>query len=401
MSIRLVLTVLVAAPMLLGAAFDVDRQNFGADACPSQLVIQRGFPVTADDVFAQQLPDAEALLLFDRTTGVAIVERDADSLRIVASTVKILTALTVVRHVAQDELVVVSPAAARSIGASIGLRAGQQYPVGVLLAGMLVRSGNDAAIALAEHVAGDVTSFVALMRQEAELRGVASASVDDPSGLADSNRLSARQLAVLADVALADPVLGPLLKAADFRLNNGPISPNRNLLIGRFDGATGVKTGFTTRAGHAVVASAKRGHRDLIAVVLSAGSEQTRFDRAEQLLTYGFQRTAVHTVSSELAWTNIHGVTSWALPSTTVLSSSDPVSVRWSLPTTPADVIHVDLLMGQERYCQWRSAPKTYRDDASLSMGEAIRGIVGQGLGTALFAETSGSLRVPVQGGRS
>jgi hypothetical protein len=135
--------------------------------------------------------------------------------------------------------------------------------------------------------------------------------------------------------------------------------------------------------------------------VLSAGSEQTRFDRAEQLLTYGFQRTAVHTVSSELAWTNIHGVTSWALPSTTVLSSSDPVSVRWSLPTTPADVIHVDLLMGQERYCQWRSAPKTYRDDASLSMGEAIRGIVGHGLGTALFAETSGSLRVPVQGGRS
>lgn len=400
-SSRVTVLTLVGALLLLGASVDVAPSRQGQDSCNAAVVVHPALPRDVDDVFSARVPLAEALLLIDRNTGVTLVERNADALRVVASTVKILTALTVLRHSSVEEMVGVSRAATSQIGASIGLVAGQEYPVGILLEGLLTRSGNDAAFALAEHVAGSQTAFVVLMRQMADELGLDGAIIADPSGLADSNRLSARQLAVIADAALADPQLAPLFAKRSFQLGSGAPLPNRNLLLERYDGATGVKTGFTSRAGHALVASAERDGRALIAVVLSAGSEAVRFQRAEELLTFGFSRTFANDVATQLSWTSTAGVSTWQLPSTTIVSASGAVGLRFGLPANPYTPVTVDLDVNQEPLCRWRSVPTIVPHERPDSVGEIVREMVAHGYGAALFDEYSGSLRVPLQGGRS
>lgn len=390
----------LAALLLLGASVDVDRRAT-AQPCPVELVTSRPFPVAQPDAVGVTTSPREALLLVDKTTGETLFEQDADSPRIVASTIKILTALTVLRHVGTDDFVQVSANATATFGAMLGIRQGQSYTVSFLLAGLLGRSGNDAAIALAEHVAGTQEAFVGLMRDEAARLGLTGAIINDVTGLADSNRLTARQLGVLSAEALRNELLAPYLSAPTVTLPNGSQAPNRNLLLERYPGATGVKTGFTTRAGHALVASADRGGRTLIAVVLSAGTDSARFGRATQLLDFGFERTAVYPLATQLTWENQGGLSLWEIPTTTVLSGTEPVSLRWALPRTPTDAVNVELIVSQQPICHFRTVPAVVDDEVAESVGVLIRAFVAHGYGAAFFSESSGSLRVPVQGGRS
>lgn len=395
---RMTVLVLLAVQLLLGATVDVGRQEATGTACSADAVVHQVLPRHADDVLAPPAPAAEALLLIDRASGVTLVERDADTPRIVASTVKMLTALTVIRHAAFDEPVRISSAAASTFGARIGVRAGEEHSVAVLLEGMMTRSGNDAALALAEHVAGSRTGFAELMRREAERLGIVDAVIEDPSGLADSNRLSARHLAIIADAVLAEPALKAAASQPSFAFGTRQPLPNRNRLIGNYPGATGVKTGFTTRAGNAVVASAERNGRELIAVVLGAHSDLARFRRAEQLLEYGFTRTFAGDVRSKLSWLNINGMTSWQIPPTTVVADSAAVTLTWSLPVTPYDPLDVALFLGHKRKCRWQTAPQSDAADRSMSVGDLARRVVAHGYGAALFGDSSGTVRVPVQG---
>ncbi|MEX2532414.1 MAG: serine hydrolase [Nitriliruptoraceae bacterium] len=398
---RITLTVLLAAQLLIGATFDIGPRNATDAACPADAVVHQVLPRQADDVPAIFASDVEALLLIDRNSGVSLVERGADELRIVASTVKMLTALTVLQHAGLDEPVRISRTAASTFGAGIGVRAGEEYPVGVLLEGMMTRSGNDAALALAEHVAGSRESFAELMRAEAQRLGITGAVIDDPSGLADSNRFSARQLAIIADAVLDEPTLKAAVAKKSFALGTRPALPNRNLLINRYPEATGIKTGFTTRAGNALVASAERDGRELIAVVLGAGNDPARFVRAEQLLDYGFTRTFAGNVHTKLSWLNINGMTSWQMPATAVIADTAAVTLTWSLPVTPYDPLDVALFFGPERQCRWLTMPKNDVADQPVSVGDLARRVVAHGYGAALFAETSGTVRVSAQGERS
>jgi len=399
-SARVTLFVLLAAQLLLGANVDVPPRVVGGN-CDAAVIVDGALPKPVDDVFSSGIPRAEALLLLDRNTGIALLERNADALRVVASTVKILTALTVIQHADMNDVVRIQPEAVRTIGATIGLQAGQEYPVHVLLTGLITRSGNDAAAALAAHVSPDETAFVALMRDEAVKLGIEGATINDPTGLSDTNRLSARHLAILANAALANPLLAPLFAQPSFRLGESPAVPNRNVLIGRYVGATGVKTGFTTRAGHALVASAQRDGRELIAVVLSAGSDAARFARAEQLLDFGFTRTFARSLDTELSWHHSYGVSHWRIPDSTVIAAGSALAVVWTLPEDPYQPLQVQLLLDQNPFCDWRSIPLVARSESPETVGEIIRGIVGHGYGAALLEQTSGSLRVPVQGARS
>lgn len=398
---RLTVLILLASQLLLAASVDTGARESSVAACQAEAVVEATLPRTADEVLASMPPGAEALLLIDRTTGVTLVERDADTLRVVASTVKMLTALTVLRHAEMTQPVRISQAAASARGARIGIRAGEEHTVGVLLAGMMVRSGNDAALALAEHVAGTDEAFAKLMQHEANRLGIAEAIIEDPSGLRDRNQFSARQLATIADAVLSEPLLRAMVTQPTFGFDARQALPNRNLLIGRYVGATGVKTGFTSRAGNTLVASAERNGRELIAVVLGAGSDEARFARAEQLLDYGFTRTFSKEVDTQLSWTNTQGVTTWQMPATTVVADTAAVALTWSLPKSPYDAVEVVLLLGQTRQCSWRTVPAHNATGQLASVGEIATRVVAHAYGADLMAESSGTLRVPVQGERS
>ncbi len=224
--------------------------------------------------------------------GRVLWSRQPDDERAMASTTKLMTALVVLENADLDDSVSVSTKAASIGQASAQLVQGRSYDLRTLVEAVLVRSGNDAAIALAEHVAGDVDSFVELMNATASRMGLSHTRFSNPHGLdADGHFSSARDLAILARVAMADPEIRRMvqLEAVTVEAAGGPVTlENSNLLLGSFDGATGVKTGFTRQAGYSLVASAEREGIELVAVVLGTNSEDARFVDARELLEWGF-----------------------------------------------------------------------------------------------------------------
>lgn len=250
-------------------------------------------PVGAD---APQLPDwprapavgASAFLLVDAATGQVLAERDAAARRPVASTVKMLTAITARRLLDDLDAPRVVPSAVADVaGSSTGLRPGDVRTGRQLLEAALVRSGNDAAVALAAIAAGSVDAFVAEMRRDADQLGLDGVVLASPTGLQDQNLLSAADLATIALALLADPVLAEVVALRDVDLPGvGPVA-TRNLLLLDDPTATGIKTGFTSLAGNSVVASAERDGRTLVAVVLDAADADARFADAAALLDHG------------------------------------------------------------------------------------------------------------------
>jgi serine-type D-Ala-D-Ala carboxypeptidase (penicillin-binding protein 5/6) len=255
-------------------------------------------------------PDAPSVpapvyLLLDAGTGQVLAADDADERRPVASTVKMLTALTVAERTEMDDVIEVGPEVEGVVGASVDLEPGERWTVQQLLVGLLVRSGNDAAEAVATAVGGDGDGFLELMAEDAAALGLRVGGPDgvivtSPSGLDDEQRLSARDLATLGRALLADAELRAIVGAPEVTLPGVGTDENRNLLVGAYAGATGIKTGFTEAAGNSVVASAERDGRELIAVVLGAGPDPDRFVAATALLDHGFSAFATTELSSEL-----------------------------------------------------------------------------------------------------
>lgn len=231
---------------------------------------------------------ASAYLVVDATTGQVLAERNADELRPVASTIKVLTALTVLNRTEPTDVVTVPSQAAAVGGASVGLRAGDRWTIAQLLDALIARSGNDAATALAIHVGGSVPGFIDLMRADAAALGLGEVRLSTPSGLDDANRLSARDLATIARAALTDPAFREVSARPVVTLPRVGAVASRNELLGRYPGATGIKTGFTEAAGYSLVASAERDGREVVVVVLGSASSDGRFTDAASLLDHAF-----------------------------------------------------------------------------------------------------------------
>jgi D-alanyl-D-alanine carboxypeptidase (penicillin-binding protein 5/6) len=187
----------------------------------------------------------------------------------------------------------------------MGLRAGQRLSVRDLLAALLIRSANDAAVALAEHVGGSVAGFADLMNAKAQALGMRDSHFRNPHGLdAPEHYSTAYDLALLARYALQSPTFAELVRTRQLtitltspvtRRKRRPLVSQRlvrshNRLLSAFEGADGVKTGFTNDAGRCLVASAQRGDRRLIAVLLN---DPRRWDDAASLLQYGFTLVGV------------------------------------------------------------------------------------------------------------
>jgi D-alanyl-D-alanine carboxypeptidase len=235
---------------------------------------------------------APAWILYDATAGVVIAEQASDEERPMASVTKIMTALVVMDNADLDERVRVTASAAATGEAEIGLVQGERWTVGDLLAAVMVRSGNDAAVALAEYVGGSVEGFADLMNAKAQELGLSHTRFVNPHGLDDDGHYtSAADLVVMAEQALADPYLSRLTRTSRITFKPDPSGVSRvanstNRLLGVYPGVIGVKTGYTGKAGRVLVSALERNGRTLIGVVM--GSED-HFEDSRRLLDYGFE----------------------------------------------------------------------------------------------------------------
>ncbi len=238
--------------------------------------------------------EAESFLLLDAGSGQVIAAKEADRRLPPASLTKIMTVYIAFDKLKKGELkldeeVVVSERAWRMGGSRMFLEVGSRVRVGDLLKGIIVQSGNDASVALAEHIAGSEELFAAMMNDYAQKLGLQNSHFKNSTGWPDPDHYTtARDLAILTRALIRDfPEYYPLFALKAFTWNQIR-QFNRNRLLWRDPSVDGVKTGHTQEAGYCLVASAKRGDRRLISVVMQAPSEEARFRGSVALLRYGF-----------------------------------------------------------------------------------------------------------------
>jgi D-alanyl-D-alanine carboxypeptidase len=233
---------------------------------------------------------ATSAIVVDVASGQVLAAIDPDRPRLVASTIKVLTALSVLERTELDDEVTVGDEVAGlpPYAAEVGLRPGHRWTVEQLLAGLIARSGNDAALALAVHVGGSVEGFVEILRQDAAALGIDGSGLRTPTGLGDRDQMSARDLAVIARVALQHPALAEIASQPTVDLPRIGRIVSRNELLAAYVGADGLKTGYTIAAGRCLIASATRDGRQVAVVVLGSTDPLGHFDDARALLDHVF-----------------------------------------------------------------------------------------------------------------
>ena len=228
---------------------------------------------------------ATAAILMDAVTGEVLYEKNADRQMRIASTTKIMTALVAIEHGGLQDTVEVGWEHMVE-GSSMYLKPGETVTVEELLYGLLLCSGNDAALVLADHCGG-VEEFVALMNEKAGEIGMTGTSFANPNGLDDEAHYStARDMARLAAYAVNDPTFVRICSTSVVTIGGRTMS-NHNKLLQRIDGCIGMKTGFTKAAGRTLVSCVRRDGRCLVAVTLQDGNDWA--DHAA-LYEYGFSR---------------------------------------------------------------------------------------------------------------
>ena len=248
---------------------------------------------------------ATSYILLDAQTNKVIVEYEADERNPPASLTKIMTTYLVEQMiqrgvVERSEQVPVSIKAWKAEGSKMFIREGTEVDLMDLLRGVVIQSGNDASIALAEFVAGDEASFAQMMNEQAEKLGMLNSNFLNSTGLPDEGHYSsARDMALLTkDMIRRFPEHYQLYSERSFKFNNIE-QPNRNRLL-RYDRSVdGVKTGYTKAAGYCLVASAERNGMRLISVVMGAENDDSRVRESQKLLTYGFRNFETSTIYEE------------------------------------------------------------------------------------------------------
>ncbi|MDR9439212.1 MAG: D-alanyl-D-alanine carboxypeptidase family protein [Halomonas sp.] len=238
---------------------------------------------------------ASSWILMDADSGRVLVEHNADERLPPASLTKLMTAYLVEReldrgNIAPEDLVPISEKAWRTGGSKMFIEVDTLVAIEELLKGIIIVSGNDASVAMAEHLAGGERPFADLMNQHATRLGMHNTNFVNATGLPDENHYSsARDLALLSQHIINDyPEHYAIYATKQF--NYGGIEqPNRNRLLWRDSSVDGLKTGWTEAAGYCLVASAKRDDMRLISVVMGTGSDEARAQETQKLLSYGFR----------------------------------------------------------------------------------------------------------------
>ena len=242
-----------------------------------------------------QAVSAQKAILLDTGTGRGLYEKDADSRSLIASTTKIMTALLVCEQCNVLDRMRIPKEAVGIEGSSMYLREGEVLTLQELLYGLMLRSGNDAAVALAIYCCGTVEGFAQLMNDKAHRLGLNGTHFENPHGLDSPGHYSnARDLAILAAYAMKNPIFAKTVSTKSVRIGERYLT-NHNKLLWQLDGADGVKTGFTKAAGRILVSSAARDGRRLICVTINDGN-----DWADHiaLLEEGFSRYTLRQILS-------------------------------------------------------------------------------------------------------
>lgn len=228
---------------------------------------------------------ATAAILMDAESGRVLYEQNADREMLIASTTKIMTALVALQEGTLSEKVKVSRAAAYTEGSSMYLKEGEELTLETLLYGLMLCSGNDAAVAIAEHISGSQESFAQLMNETARNLGMEHSSFANPNGLdAEGHYSTARDMAILACAAMENETLARIVSTRTITIG-GRTMTNHNKLLSYMEGCIGLKTGYTRAAGRTLVSCAERNGQRLIAVTLQDGNDWADH---QILYEYGF-----------------------------------------------------------------------------------------------------------------
>ncbi|GKX30152.1 serine-type D-Ala-D-Ala carboxypeptidase [Vallitalea longa] len=248
---------------------------------------------------------AYSALLMDKKTGRVLWEKKGFEERAMASTTKIMTCIMALESCELDEIVEVSEKASKAPKVKLYIRPGEQYYLGDLLHALMLVSSNDVAIAVAEHVAGSTEKFCKLMTAKAKEIGAINTCYITPNGLdAEGHHTTAYDLALVTRYALNNEMFNKIIntpsksfceikEGRNFNINN------KNSFLNMYDGANGVKTGFTSKAGYCFVGSAKQEDLELISVVLASGwpnNKTYKWSDTKKIMNYGFDNFETRTV---------------------------------------------------------------------------------------------------------
>ena len=237
--------------------------------------------------------NARAAIIYDRTTKQIIWGKNESEKRPMASTTKIMTAIVVLENSNLSDVVTISKKAAGTGGSKLKISTGDKITVNDLLYGLMLRSGNDAAVALAEYVGGSIEGFADLMNKKAKELGLSNTNFVTPHGLDNEDHYTtAYELAVITDYALNNETFAKIVNtkstAISINGNNRNIY-NTNELLGYMQGVDGVKTGFTNGAGRCLVTSCTRDNNQIITVVLGCDTKKQRTSDSTKLIEYAFK----------------------------------------------------------------------------------------------------------------
>ncbi len=282
--------------------------------CDDELEPEPGMPVFKDAAgekgavavtdqgsldIAPPVVNALSAVVVEESSGRIIYNKNALEKRSIASTTKIMTALVALENGNPEDKVIVSKRAAAIGGSTAGLREGEQYTLRELLYAMLMISGNDAAIAIAEHIGGSVEDFAVMMNDRARSLGAVNSHFITPHGLDRTDQYStAYDVALITIEALKNPLFCTIVSTSSSNIPGHSLY-NTNELLSSYPGADGVKTGFTGQAGRCLVSTAKKNGMRLISVVLGSPTRNARANASRSLLDYGFNNYKLYKLAEQ------------------------------------------------------------------------------------------------------
>lgn len=245
---------------------------------------------------------AKSAIIMDVTTGKILYAKAAEEKRYPASTTKMMTLIVALEHSNLDDIVTTSDNAASTEGSSLWLSQGEQLKMLDMLYGLMLVSGNDAAVAIAENISGSVENFAKLMTEKAHAIGAISTNFTNSSGLSDANHYTtAHDLARIAAYGYKNPQFTKIVSTENKVISwaakeYGRDLYNKNKMLWLYEGGNGIKTGYTEAAGHCLVSAAKRNDIQLVAVVLDS---ENMWDDSIALLDYGFSQLKAQIMFNE------------------------------------------------------------------------------------------------------
>ena len=315
---------------------------------------------------------AAAAILVDADSGRVLYEQNADARMLIASTTKIMTALVAIREGNLSDVVTVKREATLTEGSSMYLKEGEQLTLETLLYGLMLCSGNDAAVVIADHVGGGQADFAQLMNKTARELGMEATSFSNPNGLdAEDHYSTARDMAKLACAAVRNETLLRIASTQSVTIG-GRTMTNHNKLLRYVDGCLGLKTGYTRAAGRTLVSCAERNGQRLVAVTLQDGNDWADH---EALYDYGFSTYPAHR-------TAVLGKPLYRAPVKDGLCASVPLvaAESFSWPLTEGEALDMTVEL---------DAPLTAPITAGRRAGEAVFALNGREVGRIelLFGE--------------